>query len=893
MSIQFNIQFITQWGQSIYLFLHTINAKGTSITHNYLMSYNDMGHWSVEIELNETSFTYQYSLCDTDNSFKYEHNGLREVHLNPSDKRKMVFFDYWRINLWDQPFTTTAFKNCFFKRSTPYQNNNYIHGNLVFKLNTTQLETDQHIAIIGNQKALGNWDINKKIRLNEPGFPFYTLHFNAHDFNYPLEYKYVLVNTKTDEVIYIENRPNRILSYVEPINVTIIQDENFNRPITTWKTAGVSIPVFSLRSESGFGIGEFLDLRKMVNWAKETGQHIIQILPINDTTLHHSNSDSYPYSSVSVYALHPIYLRLEEIGKVKAEKQKKYFQDKKILLNANPFLDYYNVMMTKWEYFEIVYPIESPQVFESKSYKEFFENNKEWLVPYAAFSYLRDINKTPNFNDWKKHSTYNAREIEKLCSPTQAHYHKIAIHYFLQYHLHLQLADAHEYATSNGIAIKGDIPIGVSPFSVDTWVEPELFNLHLQTGAPPDDFSATGQNWGFPTYNWNLMEKDGYHWWKKRFKKMAEYFDAYRIDHILGFFRIWGIPITDVWGLTGVFQPSLPFSKEELQSRGIWWDEQRFLKPYLKEHILYATFGEFTDEVISDFFLPDGWQNFKFKPEFDTQRKIEKYFASTEHHYTNNEILIRDGLYMLQSEVLFIRDEYDAEKFHPRIAMQNSATFGDLPEDMRSLIENVYVDYFYHRHNNYWKEQAYKKLPALISATNMLVCGEDLGMVPDSVPDVMNQLEILSLEIQRMPKNPFTEFGMPADAPYRSVCSTSTHDMNPLRAWWLEDSILTQRFYNTALHLVGKAPETCEPWIVNQIIKQHLYADAMMVVLPWQDWMALEPTLCLKDPLAERINVPSNPQNFWRYRMHLTLEQLLDETKFNNKIKQMIAEARR
>jgi 4-alpha-glucanotransferase len=550
-------------------------------------------------------------------------------------------------------------------------------------------------------------------------------------------------------------------------------------------------------------------------------------------------------------------------------------------------------MNVKWEFFKTIYPQESPAIFNSQEYKTFFEANKEWLVPYAAFSYLRDVNGTPEFGKWKEYDQYNQSEIEALSSPDLAHYHEIAIYYFLQYHLHKQLVEVHDYARANGIAIKGDIPIGVSPRSVDAWVDPQLFNLDLQAGAPPDDFSATGQNWGFPTYNWELMEKDGYQWWRKRFQKLSEYFDAYRIDHILGFFRIWGIPVDAVWGLTGSFQPALPFSKNELEAKGLNWDENRFLKPYLKEHVLYSIFGKYTDDVIREYLLPDGWQNFKFKLEYNTQKKIEAHFAALGYNFGNKEVLIRDGLYMLHCEVLFVRDLREPDKFHPRISMHSSATFRDLSDDIRRKLDQIYVDYFYHRHTEFWKQHAMKKLPALISATNMLVCGEDLGMVPDSVPDVMNSLEILSLEIQRMPKKSNTEFAMPSDAPYRSVCTTSTHDMNPIRAWWEEDAILTQRFYNRALAMQGPAPTTCENWIAERIIEQHLESKAMLIILPWQDWMALESKLCLEHPFAERINVPSNPRNFWCYRMHMTLEQLLKEDKFNKKIKEMIEKSGR
>ena len=874
-----------QWGQTMCLILH---SSGNSI-QKYGMHCNEKSEWKAEIQIDSiATVSYQYAIQNPDKSLEHEYGSIREIQFSFASENTTVI-DNWRASNGDSPFVSTAFTDCFFKRTSLKVSTTVSSKNLILRLNCPQMEPERHVAVIGNQDSLGNWDVNKKVRLNESRFPIWSTTLDPTKIKFPLEYKYLIVDSKTDEVLAWGGGPNRLVEKTDKLALTIVTDEHFIRTIPSWKATGVAIPVFSLRSEEGFGIGEFNDLKKMVDWAKKTGQRIIQILPINDTILYHSNYDSYPYNAVSVYALHPIYLHLESVGKLKTKKQKDYFQSKKKELNEKNFSDYQNVLMAKWEFFKIIYPQESPVVFASDDYKLFFEKNKEWLVPYAAFSYLRDLNGSPEFSKWDKFNVYNKSEIEALSIKDTAHYHEIALYYFLQYHLHKQLIDVHDYARENGVAIKGDIPIGVSPRSVDAWVEPELFNTNAQAGAPPDDFSATGQNWGFPTYNWELMEMDGYQWWRKRFQKLAEYFDAYRIDHILGFFRIWEIPVNAVWGLTGTFHPALPFTRTEIESKGLKWDENRFLKPFLKEHVIYATFGKYSDEVTREYLLTDGWQNFKFKPEYDTQKKIEAHFASLGYNFGTKEVLIRDGLYALHCEVLFIRDSRQPDKFHPRISMHSSATFRDLTDENRRTLDRIYVDYFYHRHTEFWKQQALKKLPALISATKMLVCGEDLGMVPDSVPDVMNALEILSLEIQRMPKKPNTEFAMPADAPYRSVCTTSTHDMNPIRAWWEEDAALTQRFYNRALGMQGPAPAVCETWIIERIIDQHLLSNAMWIILPWQDWMAIDVVLRNEHPLAERINVPSNPRNFWCYRMHITLEQLLTEDVFNKKIKEMIA----
>ncbi len=885
MKVQFKIHYKTQWGQTLFLILHT---KGQSID-KYGMHCNDKSEWKVDIQIEPLeTILYQYAVQNTDKSMEFEYGVIRSIHLlKISDNINIS--DNWRASYGDSPFVSTAFQDCFFKRIPLEIESPESSKNLILRLNCPQMEPDRHFAIIGNQDSLGNWNVNNKVKLDESQFPVWSISLDVNKIKFPLEYKFLIVDTKSDEVLAWGGGPNRLIDKADKQALTVVTDEHFIRTIPSWKATGVAIPVFSLRSEEGFGIGEFNDLKKMVDWAKITGQRIIQILPINDTILFHTNYDSYPYNAVSVYALHPIYLHLDNIGKLKTKKQKDYFQSKKDELNEKSFSDYQHVLNTKWEFFKIIYPQESPAVFASDDYKSFYETNKEWLVPYAAFSYLRDLNGSPEFSKWTNFNLYNKQEIEAFSAPDTLHFQEIALFYFLQYHLHKQLIEVHNYARANGVAIKGDIPIGVSPRSVDAWVEPELFNTNVQAGAPPDDFSATGQNWGFPTYNWELMEKDGYQWWRKRFQKLAEYFDAYRIDHILGFFRIWEIPINAVWGLTGSFHPALPFSRSEIESKGLKWDENRFLKPYLKEHVIYATFGKYSDEVAREYLLTDGWQNFKFKPEYDTQKKIEAHFASLGYNFGTKEVLIRDGLYALHCEVLFIRDSRNPDKFHPRISMHSSATFRDLTDENRRTLDRIYVDYFYHRHTEFWKQQALKKLPALISATNMLVCGEDLGMVPDSVPDVMNALEILSLEIQRMPKKPNTEFAMPADAPYRSVCTTSTHDMNPIRAWWEEDPALTQRFYNRALGMQGPAPATCETWIIERIIEQHLLSNAMWIILPWQDWMAIDVVLRNEHPLSERINVPSNPRNFWCYRMHITLEQLLKEDVFNNKITQMIA----
>ncbi len=133
---------------------------------------------------------------------------------------------------------------------------------------------------------------------------------------------------------------------------------------------------------------------------------------------------------------------------------------------------------------------------EKKEYLKFFDSNRSWLMPYAAFCYLRDQYKTSDFRQWKDYATYDPQKIDALCNPKNDFHEHIAVHYFIQYHLDKQLREAIDYAHKNGVAVKGDIPIGISPNSIEAWAEPKYFNLKGQAGAPPDDFAVMGQNWG-------------------------------------------------------------------------------------------------------------------------------------------------------------------------------------------------------------------------------------------------------------------------------------------------------------------------------------------------------------------------------------------------------------
>lgn len=896
MVLSFNIEYRTSWGEDVRV-SGSILELGNNLPENAFPLHTADGiHWAGAVEINQPAsraIQYQYQICCAGKVVRKEWNGLpRVLHLGEDADKTYHLQDCWKDLPEQQYFYTSAFMESLLARPNRDPLPKEFRQSLRIKAYVPCIGRGYSLAVCGNQSLLGNWNPDKAVLMSDADFPEWQTEVDASDFTYPVEYKFVLYKKSEQRVVAWESNPNRYLSgQKKGIDDTlVIGDRYVYFDLPAWKGAGVAVPVFSLRSEGSFGVGDFGDLKKIVDWAVLTHQQVVQILPINDTTMTHTWTDSYPYSSISIYAFHPMYADIRQLGTLDDAGEMAEFEQRRQALNALPAVDYEAVNQAKWEYFRLIFCQRGKKVLASKAFARFFAENKEWLQPYAAFSYLRDAYKTPDFTKWPRYSVYKADEIEKLCRPGSPDYPGISIYYYIQFNLHLQLLAATAYARANGVVLKGDIPIGISRNSVEAWKEPYYFNLNEQAGAPPDDFSANGQNWGLPTYNWDIMEKDGYAWWTKRFRKMAEYFDAYRIDHILGFFRIWEIPMDAVHGLLGQFAPSLPMSREEIESYGLPFRDF-FLQPYIHERFLQGIFGSSTALVKQTFIEPAGERDvYRMRPEFDTQRKVEAYFAGKSDP---DSIRVRDGLYALASNVLFLRDHGNPDRYHPRIAVQFDPIYQTLDDAEKAAFNRLYDDYYYRRHNEFWHQQAMKKLPRLTQSTRMLVCGEDLGMIPACVAWVMDSLRILSLEIQRMPKDSGQEFGHPGQYPYRSVCTISTHDMSTLRGWWEENAGQTQRFYNRVLGHWGPAPQQATAELCEEVIRMHLYGSSMLCILSLQDWMSMDGQWRNPDVEGERINVPANPRHYWRYRMHLTLEQLMQAESLNSKIRLLVAQAGR
>ena len=892
MKLTFHIQYQTLWGESLSVIL---NDDRLNIIE---LSTRDGIEWLGECyHTNPTEgqlITYRYCVVRDGKIIRKELGMIpHSFYSGNAQQTHYAVDDCWRDLPGDAFRYSSAFNSM---QPTPCRPNvlpDKVGNCITFRALCPGLTPkEQALGLIGSCSALGNWEYCRPLRMTEIQPNVWQITLDASTLQTPFEYKFVAVSIKTGAVVEWEARPNRIF-HTRPLQrgeTYIVPEAEVFFALPAPRIAGCAIPVFSLRSEGSFGVGDFGDLKTLITWAESTGQKAVQILPINDTTMTGTWLDSYPYKSISIYAFHPMYTDLRQLSPIEDPETAERMEKERKLLNALPQVDYEAVNKLKREYLSIVYGQEKDKVLASADFKEFFEQNKEWLMPYAAFCYLRDTFGTADFTEWPEHASYSKEDIARLCAPESEAYTQIAFHYYIQYQLHRQLLAAAVHARKNGVILKGDIPIGISRTSVEAWTEPHYFNMNGQAGAPPDAFSVNGQNWGFPTYNWDDMEKDNYLWWRKRFSKMAEYFTAYRIDHILGFFRIWEIPVHSVHGLLGQFSPALPMSADEIRSFGLNFDKEFMTKPFINDYILNTVFGEQSDMVRNTFVQHLHHDIYTMRPKFDTQRKVEAYFKDK----TDEEsIALKEKLYSLISDVLFVPDRKNAEMYHPRIAVQNDFVYRQLDGQAQDAFNHLYNHYFYQRHNEFWYNEAMKKLPILTQSTPMLTCGEDLGMVPDCVPWVMKQLQILSLEIQRMPKNPQHEFGHVYEYPYCSVCTIGTHDMSTLRGWWEESPEVTERFYHHEMRRWGEVPEHAPGWLCKDIVYEHLYSPSMLCILTWQDWTSISEELRNPDVQAERINVPANPHHYWRWRMHITLENLMEQKLFNEEIKEMILESHR
>ena len=882
MKLFFHINFNTQFGEKLQL----VMIENHQAVKTYDLKYENHGWWTAEIDYFSKTLSYKYQVVTDQDEVVHEEYSLHELTLAHSYD-EFEIYDVWNNKNYPENYLNNKIlKNKLgnFKAEKVSLLKKHTHH---FRIEAPLYHPNWRVVLLGSSEALGNWEYLKTIPLYQTDYGVWEAGVTIPDSNL-IYYKYGIMDTVSGDVIDVEYGDNRWVYPNSEDEILMVKSDHYFR-FKSWElyhAAGVAVPVFALRSQSGFGVGEFQDMKLLADWSHQTNLGIIQILPINDTTANYSWTDSYPYAAISVYALHPQYISLEKLDFEIPKATLEAYQKEKEALNSLEVIDYEKMISGKWKFIQAVFDANKVQILKDKNFKKFQKEQEAWLLPYSAFCVLRDKYNTPNFNDWKTHKKYIAGKVSAIFAPKSKDYETAMMHSWVQYQLHLQLKEAIDYAHGLGVSVKGDLPIGIYRYSVEAWTEPELFGMDFQAGAPPDQFTDLGQNWGFPTYNWEAMKQDGYQWWKNRFKALEQYFDAMRIDHILGFFRIWRMPFAATQGILGYFYPAIPVTINEFKQKGISFDYDRFCTPFINDQILWNLFGEEKNPIADYYLNAKGDGTYSFKEGFNTQRRLSEHFEVNPHWAS-------EKLISLAANVLFLTEDRDGEQvYHPRFNINKTESYKFLPISVQNELYAIYLDYFFKRQDEMWAKSAMEKLPMILNSTDMLICGEDLGLVPDCVPMVMDQLAITALKVQRMPSENILWYD-PKDASYMNVVTASSHDSSTLRQWWQEDRDLSVKYFKDQLHQHGTAPWSLEPQLAEVIMKQHLFNDAMLAIFPIQEFLATESYLTHPKQDLERINNPAVFPHYWRYRMHLNLEDLVDQKEFNTKIGQWVSDSGR
>ncbi|KAL8172220.1 hypothetical protein V2J09_024024 [Rumex salicifolius] len=953
-NLTFRIPYFTHWGQSLLVCGSEPLLGAWDVKKGLLLSPIHVGNelvWRGSIEVpSKFGCEYNYYVVDDSrNILRSEMGKKRKLLLSEAVQHGELveLRDLWLAGSDALPFRS-AFKDVIFRDSFSLKverplgvlQNKLDKGEAIlvnFSICCPNIEEDTQVYVIGSSLKLGQWKVQDGLKLSYAGDSTWQADCMMPKSDFPLKYPserfcldisivvflmYIISKSSKYFIILLgilfssltchtykyckygksksfsdEIGANRELSFDtltgQPRYVFLSDGMMREMP---WRGAGMAIPMFSVRSEEDLGVGEFLDLKLLVDWSVSSGFHLVQLLPINDTSVYKMWWDSYPYSSLSVFALHPLYLRVQALSKNIPKEIKEEIVKAKESLDGKA-VDYDATMATKLSIAKKIFSLEKDSVLSSSTFQKFFSENEEWLRPYAAFCFLRDFFETSDHSQWGRFSQFS-KEKSTLFSKL----------------FNLQLKEASEYARQKGVILKGDLPIGVGRDSVDTWVHPNLFRMNTSTGAPPDYFDKNGQNWGFPTYNWEEMSKDNYGWWRARLTQMGKYFTAYRIDHILGFFRIWELPDHAMTGLLGKFRPSIPLSQgkkkmlvirdlyvgassqEELEKEGIK-DLDRLSEPYIRQEFLQEKFGSSWTIIASNFLNEYKKFHYEFREDCNTEKKIASKLKDCLEKSSSlgSEDKLRRDLFDILQNIVLIRDPEDARKFYPRFNLEDTTSFKDLDDHSKNVLKRLYYDYYFHRQEKLWHDNAMKTLPVLLNSSDMLSCGEDLGLIPSCVhpcieimTQVMQELGLIGLRIQRMPNEPGLEFSIPSQYSYMTVCAPSCHDCSTLRAWWEEDENRRRRYFKTIVESSKVPPSKCVPAIAHFVIRKHLESPSMWAIFPLQDLLALKEDYSKRPANEETINDPTNPKHYWRYRSHVTMETLVKDQELNSAIKDLV-----
>ena len=893
--IDIEVEYITHSkDQAVYLSLSSNKRLRAGLNEPVKMKSDDGKHWRQSVELPSRKvddIDYGFTVR-TKHDFIDEEKGHGQYahHLLFTDTPHITVKALWHTDMGKNYLYSSAYTDVIlpFVKSTE-ADEAVNSSDLVVAFTDFVPPKDYQIYLCGSNEATGCWQPDRGIR-------GYNVHNGSWAFpmrhgDIPAEgisYKFVLVDPLTGQSLW-ENGQDRYLSPTHPDEGKVIIDTYPPMlPQDDMKVAGVVVPIFSLRSEQGWGIGDFGDLQRLIDWAADAGLSAIQLLPVNDTTREGNWHDSYPYNPISAFALHPLYLDFNSLPPLKSKTKLKLYQQRRAAVNSQPLLDYDEVFDLKESYLHDYFLENKLEFLRSTKYKIFKRDNAHWLTPYSFFRYLQKVNGTANFRRWPQFREYDQIALQRWAIASNI-IDEIEFYGVVQYLLDKQFSEIHEYARQRGVILKGDIPIGVARDSATAWLHPQYLNFDSQAGAPPDQFSANGQNWGFPTYNWPALLNDDGQWWYNRLTHMAQYFDAYRIDHVLGFFRIWEIPVQHIYGTLGHFNPGLPLTRSELLLMGLTADPNNYTRPRFTEGEMQRHFGELLP-VAKEYFFEFG-EDGKWTiidKYVNSQRAIDH--ALREMGFSGQQ---RELFLSAYTNVLFIPDPSQPQMYHLNIWGKRTRAYKHLSDPDKQAYDRIFQYFFYDRHDRHWTEEAYRRLPKLIYTTTMLACAEDLGMIPTCVHPVLKDLNILTLEIQTMPKRGGTRFSNLSENPLYSVDTISTHDMAPLRLWWKQNPEAAADYWHNVLHRTTAVPALLSPEDCETIIRCHIRSNSLLAIISLQDWLGMSGTLRSDQLEQEQINHPEIPRHYWRWRMKPTLEELAADKKLTARIRKMVIDSGR
>ena len=664
------------------------------------------------------------------------------------------------------------------------------------------------------------------------------------------------------------------------------------------KRTGIVVPLSALYTKECPSCGDFLALKDLADFCQKAGFSIVQLLPVNDT-----GTQSSPYSGLSAFALHPLFIRISALPEFKAAMKsnkafsteyknfEKNFEYKRRFNYAEVLSEKVKLLHLLFNYIEKKNAKDEAEAAKlNKELAEFVSKNL-WIIPYAVFKNIKDENMQASWKSWEPSLQKLSYDQIKLKWQNKAKKSSHDFFVWCQLRASQQFKEGAECLRAKNIILKGDIPILMNEDSVDCWTYPEFFRQELRAGSPPDGGNPMGQNWGFPTYDWDRLEADEFTWWKDRIKTSAQYYDAFRIDHILGFFRIWAASEKDTTAYLGHTIPYADFSHKTLNDLGFSDDRIKWLS---EPHIPTGTIESITwnhDEAtavlekLCDRVNSEELWNFKKEIEGDKEIYAMHFFDDE-----GKDNAIKNALAEKWRDRSLIQIKKD--HFVKVYTFQNSTAWKTLSWEEQEKLKKLFAETEV-KENELWGKQAETTLSAIVHASDMIPCAEDLGVNLAVMPEVLKKLDILSLKVIRWtrewekPGQPYIPF---ADYPELSVATTSVHDSSTLRQWWNQEKDSVWAFLNS-LQADNKPDGNSAfiPEIAEFIMRAFAKCKSSLLINPLQDYLFLEHSFYLENENDERINIPGSVNDFnWTYRIPVTISEMAENKGLLNKIKTIV-----